>query len=216
MTYHALRTRLGAAFLAGCMAAPVAVSAAPILDPANDFIASFTGAHSGDIDVISTYAIYDGTAFHIGGTMNGAIGTLPTSLYVFGFNRGTGTAGFAAIGVGNVLFDAVITMTGAGVLGGRLLPEAAAINVATMTKTITGSSFQIDIPAILLPARGLTPDHYGINLWPRDTSQVGAAAVSDFAPDNATFIASAPEPLSIGLFASGLVCLMAAVRRRSV
>ena len=216
MTNHALRTRLGAVFLAGCLAAPSAVNAALILDPANDFIASFTGTHSGDIDVISTYAIYDGTAFHIGGTMNAAIGTLPTSLYVFCFNLGTGTAGFASIGLNNVLFDAVITMTGTGVLGGRLLPEAAAINAATITRTITGSSFQIDIPALLLPTRGFTPDQYGINLWPRDTSQTGVAAVSDFAPDNATFIASAPEPLSIGLFASGLVCLMAAVRRRSV
>src|SRR5689334_13147285 len=93
--------------------------ATTVSDPAGDFIASFAGAKSPDIDVLSFSATFDGSTFHLGATLNGNIGTLPTSLYVIGFDRGAGTSNFAAIGHPGVVFDAVITMTGAGVTGGR-------------------------------------------------------------------------------------------------
>lgn len=135
-----------------------------VTDPANDFIPSFTGAKSGDLDVLSAFATFDGTSFHIGATLNGNVGTLPSSLYVFGFNRGAGTSNFAAIGVPNVIFDSVITLTGAGVTGGRDLVANTVLTLPAGSARISGPSFQIDVPASLLPSEGFSPLQYQVNL----------------------------------------------------
>jgi len=45
----------------------------------NDFIPSFTGAHSPDLDVLSTFATFDDSTFHIGATLNGSVETLPSA-----------------------------------------------------------------------------------------------------------------------------------------
>lgn len=162
------------------------VAAGGVTDPTGDFSPSFTGAKSLDLDVVSFFTTFDGTTFHIGGTMNGAIGTLPTSLYVIGFDRGAGTPRFAAINEPEVLFNSVVTLTGKGVAAVNLLaPAASSTPLPANAVHISGSTFEIDVPAALLPSAGLPPSQYQVNLWPRDTSQAGNAAVSDFAPENA-------------------------------
>lgn len=192
--------------------------AGSITDPAGDFIPTFTGTKSPDLDVLSAFATYDGTQFHFGATVNGPVGTLASSLYVFGINRGAGTSNFAAINAPGVIFDAVITMTGAGVVAGRDLVANAALAIPAGSASITGNTFQINIGGALLPSLGLTPAQYGVNLWPRDTTQVGTAAISDFAPNNSDFLVGAttvPEPLTASLVLSGLIAV-AAVRRRGM
>ena len=78
--------------------------------------------------------------------------------------------------------------------------------------------FELDIPLSLLPSAGFSPLQYGFNLWPRDISVTASATqtpIADFAPDNATFVATAvPEPMSVALLVSGVfgLCLL---RRRS-
>ena len=162
------------------------VEAGGVTDPAGDFVPSFTGARNPDIDVVSFFTTFDGTTFHIGGTMNGAIGALPTSLYVIGFDRGAGTPRFAAINEPGVLFDSVVTLTGKGVATVNLLaPTASSTPLPDNAVHISGASFEIDVPAALLPSAGLQPSDYRVNLWPRDVSQAGNAAISDFAPENA-------------------------------
>ncbi len=190
--------------------------AGAITDPAGDFIPTFTGVKNGDLDVLSAFATYDGTNFTIGATLNGAVGTTASSLYVFGFNRGAATNNFSAIGAGGVVFDATITLTGAGVTGGRDLVANAAITLPAGAATISGNSLQIIVPGALLPSEGLQPAAYGVNLWPRDSTQVGNAAIADFAPNNSDFVvgaATVPEPLSLSLLASGVAAIV--VRRRS-
>jgi len=188
--------------------------AATISDPAGDFLATFTGTHSGDLDVLSTSATFDGTTFHLGATVNGNVGTLPTALYVFGFNRGAGSNDFTSLGLPNIKFDTVITMTGAGVTGGRDLVANTPITLPAGAAHISGSSFTLDVPLSLLPSLGLQPLQYGINLWPRDSSvAAGNAQISDFAPNTTTFNATAvPEPSTVVLSLAGLAALF--VRRR--
>lgn len=186
-----------------------------ITDPANDFLPTFTGTKSGDLDVLSAFATYDGSQFHLGATLNGAVGTLPTSLYVFGINRGAGTANFASINAAGVIFDAVITVTGAGVVGGRDLVTNTAISIPSGSATISGNTLQVNVAGSLLPSQGLTPSQYGVNLWPRDTTQTGTAAISDFAPNNSDFLVGAvavPEPKTVALLAFALFGLGVARR----
>jgi hypothetical protein len=172
-----------------------AVDAGSIPDATGDFIPSFTGAQSPDLDVLSFFTTFDGTTFHIGGTMNGDIGKLATSLYVIGFDRGAGTPRFAAIGHAGVLFDSVVTMTGKGAAAVNLLaPTASSTPLPENAVHISGASFEIDVPAALLqPGASIPPEQYKVNLWPRDASQAGNAAVSDFAPDNSVLGVS-PTP----------------------
>ena len=195
--------------------------AASVPDPANDFIPTFAGVHSGDLDVLSVFATFNGTTFEIGATVNAPVGTLPSALYVFGFNRGLGTSNFAAIGHPGVTFDAVITMTGAGVTGGRDLVSNTAITLPAGAAHISGSTFFIDVPAALLPSEGISPSQYGVNLWPRDASVVaGNTQIADFAPDNADLTVSPaapiPEPETYALFVPGLAVVVALVRRRKM
>lgn len=203
--------QIAAIACASLFALPAA--ATTVTDPTGDFIASFMGTKSGDIDATSAFATYDGTTFHIGGTVNGTVGTLASSLYVFGFNRGAGTSNFAAIGAPGVVFDAVITLTGAGVAGGRDLVSNTAIVLPAGAASISGNSFAIDVPASLLPSQGFTPLQYQVNLWPRDALAAGNAAIADFVPDNSDFVVSAapvPEPWALSVFTVGLIGLAAA------
>ena len=174
-------------------ASETTVRSGGVSDPTGDFIASFTGAKSPDLDVVSFFTTFDGTTFHIGGTLNGDIGTLPTSLYVIGFDRGAGTPRFAAINEPGVLFDSVVTLTGKGVASVNLLaPTASTTPLPSSAVQISGASFEIDVPAALLaPGASIPPSDYRVNLWPRDTSQPGNAAISDFAPENAVLAVSA-------------------------
>lgn len=188
-----------------------------VTDPANDFIPTFVGTRSGDLDVLSASATFDGTTFHIGATLNGNVGTLPTSLYVFGFNRGAGTSSFAAIQLPNVIFDSVITLTGAGVTGGRDLVTNTALTLPAGAARISGASFTIDVPLSLLPSQGFSPLQYQVNLWPRDASALaGNGQIADFAPDARDFPVSAvPEPWSISPIVAGLLAMAGWRKRRS-
>lgn len=203
-----------AAFCVAMSAAIPSAGATVIADATGDFNTPFyTGRQRADLDVVSFSVTFDGSVFHLAATMAGPIDTSPTAglLYVFGIDKGGATSPgpFAGVGNPNVIFNAVITLTGAGVLG------AAAAAGSGSTLAISGSSLQVNIPLSALPSTGFTPLQYGFNLWPRDAlAAAGNGQISDFAPDNATITATlVPEPLSLSVFASGLLCAGFARRR---
>lgn len=102
-----LRSAAAAAVLA---LAAFPAHAAPITDPVGDFIPSFAGAQTPDRDVVSASADLVNGNFIFQGTFNGAVGSTAGTVYVFGVNRGQGTARFGAI-ASNVLFDSVVIVT---------------------------------------------------------------------------------------------------------
>lgn len=181
-----------------------------ITDRPGDFLATFGGsAASTDLDVIAATVTYNpGTdIFTLSSTMSGNVGLTANGLYVWGVNKGAGTAGFAANGINGVLFDSVILLrpNGTGSIGATTLPAGSVvISGNTITGTVSGS---------LLPSTGFAKANYTFNLWPRDTTFAGFAAIADFAPDNANFTATpVPEPASLGLMGLGLAVV--AWRRR--
>lgn len=209
----ASRWAAGVCGLALAAAAPWA-QAVNVTDVAGDFLASYTGARTGDLDVISSFVTYNPVTdmFVFAGTMNADIGTTASAFYVWGVNRGAGTAPFASIGINNVFFDTVVrfNIDGSGTAGG--------VALAAGTAKVIGSTIIGQISGSLLPSTGFAKTAYTWNLWPRDGAVSGTAAISDFAPDNAnvlvTTLAPVPEPASVAMLALGLGVIGIARRRR--
>jgi hypothetical protein len=189
-----------------------AASAASVSDPANDFVPSFTGPNNGDLDVLSANVVFNGSDFTFTSTLNGAIGTTPGASYVFGLDRGAGTAGFKAIAPG-VTFDSVFIIDPSGTSVVRDLTDGASFNITDVSAS--GSMITGVVPLSDLPSKGFTPSNYLYNLWPK--AATGAQPISDFAPDNsdARVTSSAtPEPGTMSLVGISVLGAFALLRRR--
>jgi MYXO-CTERM domain-containing protein len=200
--------------ITGALALSASASAALITDAAGDTINGFNAATNPDLDVLSAEVIFNNVTntFTFTSTLAGNVGTTATASFVWGVNRGAGTAGFAANGLNNVLFDRVVRLVPGGTsqIAGGGLP---AINLDPGAVTISGSIITAVVPASLLPSTGFTPENYTVNLWPRVASPAGFAGISDFAPNNSNAsVTVVPAPGgALALAAAGLL----AMRRRS-
>lgn len=186
-----------------------------ITDPQGDFLATFAGSSaSKDLDVLSASVFYNPSTdlFTLTATMDGLIGTTATGFYVWGVNRGAGTAGFASLGLTGVRFDRVILLRPDGT---GTIPGVGALPGGSIT--ISGNTITGVVSGSLLTSTGFTNKlDYTFNLWPRDGAFAGNAAISDFAPNNANFTATAvPEPGTAVLGSLGLAGLLAWRRRQS-
>jgi hypothetical protein len=201
------------------LAAPLMAHAIDgITDTAHDFLPTFAGSTaSTDLDVISANVLYDAGSnlFQLTATMAGAIGLTPTGFYVWGVNRGAGTAGFAANGISGVRFDTVVLLRPGGA------STAGGVPLAASAITVAGNTITAVVSGTVLPGTGFANKlDYTWNLWPRDGAFAGFAAISDFAPDNANFSSTAgtvvavPEPQTLALLLGGLGVVALTARRR--
>ena len=221
-----MKSVLAGALALTAMLGAASAQATTVTDPAGDFLSSFIGMDTPDLDALSASVSIVGSNFVVSGTMNGAIDTTPGKEYVFGVNTGGALPLFSVQAppggapdpttVNHILFDDVIVLApGAGSFVADDLTNPAGPTVVGLdgaSVTISGATISAVVPISDLPSTGLMPGRFGFNLWPR-LSGTDFDQIADFAPNNSTF-AAVPEPASWGLMILGLGTLGAAMRGR--
>jgi len=167
--------------------------------------------------VLRADVYFDGTDFLFTSTQAGAVGSTAGAFYVWGIDRGAGTARFGALATG-VLFDSVVVIRPGGVSNvNTLVPSVVSLVLPHANITIRGNDLSVRMPAALLPSVGFAPGQYTTNLWPRFSGAgvVGDAQISDFAPNNTNVrVMAIPEPGTLAFLAAPVVLSLLGRRRR--
>lgn len=213
--------RFVATAAAAALLASAAGARAAVVDPAGDFLPSYTGPQNGDLDLLSAGVRLGDGILAFTAVVNGAVGATPGAFVAFGVNRGSGTPGlFQAMDpkIGqHALHDAIVLLrpdlTGTVVLvgaGGVLTFQTLAPGAVT----VSGDTIAGQVPMAFLPANGFTAPDFTYVAWTR-SAPGSNAFVADFAPGDATFHASVPEPSGWAVLILGFAAAGGALRRRA-
>ena len=162
-----------------------------IPDPAGDILPTYTGVPLPGMDVVAHEVTFAGDRLIVYGRMAGPVAPTQTigGLYLFGIDRGLGTARFLGpaappvIGP-NVLWDLIVRINpdGTGLVNNIVAGVITPLDPADIH--IDGDEFTASVPlALLLPMATRPPLEWTYNLWPRNG--IGRnVQVSDLAPDD--------------------------------
>src|SRR5215218_8202551 len=193
---------------------------AEVLDPAGDFLSTYTGPQNGDLDALSLSVTFTQPGVTLTSTVNGAIGSTIGSAFIWGIDRGSGTdrlitSGPPAVGPADLLLDAVVRLESGG--GGRVMtfptvgaPITTLLDPSTIF--ISGSTISTTIPFAVLFSTGFAPEDYTYSFWTR--SELGSQAfIADLAPDGGSFRGTAvPEPATWMMMIAGFGLVGGAMR----
>lgn len=212
------KTKLALAATAATFAAGPSFAAS---DPLGDFLGTFTGAPSANLDLVSADARFTGTQFNLSLKTGGAIGGLPGSLYVIGINRGAGTPRLNFLSDPDldpsVRWDSLAVLLPDGTLRVVSFPAAGAPTITPIFggAVVNGDTISASVPFALLPTRGYAATSYTFQAWSR--LRVNPAAdgtnneIADFGP---RIFAAVPEPASWAMMIAGFSLAGGAARHR--
>ncbi|MEJ7606684.1 MAG: hypothetical protein WKF37_10540, partial [Bryobacteraceae bacterium] len=176
----------------------VVLSESQVTDPIGDFLDTYVEPRGADLDVVKTQVLFTGTEFVFSGTMNAPIGTTPQGFYVYGVDRGLGNmrADFAELGLPEIVFDLVVVVQPPGPIPSIVndLDSGIATPLPAGNVTVTGNTIVARVPLSMLPSKGLKPEQYMWNLWPRwGGIPMSDPQISDFAPNNRNAIVTGTQ-----------------------
>lgn len=196
--------------LAAVLAAAPGAGLAATADPTGDFLATFTGTPSPQLDFTSAQATFDGAVFDLQFTLAGAPTGSPNILHVWGIDRGAGTARLNALFDPDIdpglLWDSLAVLTSDGTLRIVTFPAmgAPSINLIAGGAVVTGNSIRALVPLAVLPTRGFSPTQYQFQLWSRLRADPAVDGpnfeIADLGP---RLFAAVPEPQSWALLIAG-------------
>ncbi|MHB1675907.1 MAG: hypothetical protein ACYCSS_00025 [Sulfuriferula sp.] len=185
---------------------------------ASPFLPTYAGPHDSALTLNSINATFNGSVFDLSSTSAAPISSAPPgSLYVWGINRGAGTARFftspptaASPDIGsNVLFDAVflINPDGTGVV--NLFNGHSPEIVPASDIRVSGNTINALLPLSFLPGTGAAPQSYSFDLWPRVGAGQNNQIAQFFGTSNSinpinVQAAMVPEPPPWTMLATGL------------
>jgi hypothetical protein len=204
------------ALIACCLFAS-SLAASGIVDPAGDFLPTYTGPRNGDLDILEAEAFFNPTEnmFRFTSTSNGPIGSTPGGVFVWGVNRGAGFVTFPGIGEG-ITLDAVLVIVPGGDSFTLMLDTSVITPIPMADVTIDGSVLSAVVPLAAMPSLGAAPQGYTVNLFPRSEEVLIDENIADFAPDNSNAaVTVVPEPETWLLLTAGGGVLLIHRKRRA-
>ncbi len=207
--------------LALVLALASSAGASAATDPLGDFLPTFTGTPSGQLDFTGASARFDGASFNLSLTLAGPHSGSPNVLHVWGINRGAGIPRLNLLADPDldpsVRWDSLAVLFGDGTLRVVTFPQAGAPTITPIAggAVVNGNSITASVPLALLPSRGFATSSYTFQLWSR--LRVNPAAdgtnneIADFGP---RLFAAVPEPASWAIMIAGFGLAGAAARRR--
>jgi len=162
-------------------------SVRPASEPATPgtFLPTYVGPHAGDLTVVSSQVSFTGTDFLFSATLQAPVNTTPGAFYVWGVDRGAGTAtaNFAELGLPKVTFDSVVVVVPGGDSVVNDLEAGIATPLPPENITINGTNVLVRVPLSMLNSKGLNPEQYAWNLWPRwGGVPFGDSQIANFSP----------------------------------
>jgi hypothetical protein len=173
-------------------------NAQAVTDPANDFLAVYTGSRDAAFDVLAADVGYNAATneFVFRTTAAGAIAGVAGAAYVFGLDvGGSSNAPFASVGLPGVTFNKTVILRADG---------TGSIGADAVATSIVGSDIYATVSAALLPSSGLAFQDYTWTVWSIDSRVSGLGRLADFAPDANIQVSAVPEPGTWAMLAAGL------------
>lgn len=194
-----------------------ATTAQAVTDPAGDLLPTHAGPALPSVDIRAASVFRFSGSFIFYAQMAGTLGDAGTS-YVWGIDRGAGTAGLFAgsppVGPG-VTFDAVVVLRPDGSGAVTAFNDGGPPTVTQLLGSLFVAETELlaFVDFSLLPSRGFALADYRFNLWTRTGG--GNAGIADLAQGEGTF-GAVPEPASWALLIGGFALIGAAARRQRV
>lgn len=208
--------------VAAALAAASGPAAAAISDPTGDFLATFTGTPSAELDFTSASAGFDGAHFDLRFTLAGPPSGSAAVLHVWGIDRGAGTPRLNAISDPDLdpglKWDSLAVLFGDGTLRVVTLPQMGAPTITTILggAVVSGNQISALVPLALLPGTGFAPTQYRFQLWSRLRANPAMdgpnSEIADLGP---RLFAAVPEPGSWALMIAGFGLVGGRLRRRA-